>query len=57
MNPIAMITGTKMRKGHDFHKDKDVGEFVKPWPMRENNHVSSYLILFQPLSLRKAAGG
>ena len=24
-----------MRKGHDFHKDKDVGEFVKPWLMRE----------------------
>ena len=30
-----MIAVTKMRKGHDFHKDKDVGELVKPWPMRE----------------------
>ena len=34
-----------MRKGHDFHKDKDVGEFVKLWLMRENTHVSSSLVL------------
>ena len=33
-----------MRKGgNDFHKDKDVEEFVKPWLMRENTHVSSSL--------------
>ena len=35
MNPPATIAATKMRKGHDFHKDKG-GEIVKPWPMREN---------------------
>ena len=29
-----MIAATKMRKGHDFHKDKDVGKFVKPWGPR-----------------------
>ena len=45
MNRPATIVATKMRKGHDFHKDKDVGEFVKPWPMRENTHVSSFLAL------------
>ena len=51
-----MIAETKMRKGHDFHKDKG-GEIVKPWPMREKTHVPSSLVLFQPLSLKMAAGG
>ena len=44
MNRPATIAATKMRKGHDFHKDKDVGEFVKPGPMREK-----YPCVFFPL--------
>ena len=40
-----------MRKGHDFHKDKDVGEFVKPWPLGKNPCVTT-LFYFQPLSLK-----
>ena len=39
-----MIMATKMRKGHDFHKDKG-WEIVKSWPIRENTHVSSPLVL------------
>ena len=45
MNRPATIVATKMRKGHDFHKDKDVGELSNLGPMRENNHVSSFLAL------------
>ena len=39
-----MIAATKMRKGHDFHKDKDVGELSNLGSMRENTHVSSSLV-------------
>ena len=46
-----------MRKGHDFPKDEDVGEFVQLWPMGWKTHMSSSFVLFQPLSLRKATGG
>ena len=35
MNPTSYDRLQLNRKGHDFHKDRDVGEFVKPWPMRE----------------------
>ena len=45
-----------MRKGHDFHKDRG-GRNCQPWPMREKTHMSSSFVLFQPLSLRKVAGG
>ena len=34
--------------GHDFPKDRDVGEFVKPWLMGENTHVSPFLS-FSPI--------
>ena len=35
MNRPATIAATKMRKGHDFHKDKDVGKLSNLGPMRE----------------------
>ena len=57
MNQPATIAATKMRKGHDFHKDKDVGEIVKPWPIRENTHVSSFFTLPNHFHWIIAAGG
>ena len=45
MNRPATIAATKMRKGHDFHKDKDVGKLSTLGPIRENTHVSSFLVL------------
>ena len=45
MNRPATIAATKMRKGNDFHKDKDVGKLSTLGPIRENTHVSSFLSL------------
>ena len=35
-----------MRKGHDFHKDKDVGEFVKPWAIEEKYPCVFFSLLY-----------
>ena len=49
-----MFAATKLRKGHDFHKDKG-GEIVKPWPMGGETHVSPPC-LTQPPQLITTAG-
>ena len=43
MNPTATIAATKMRWGHDFHKDRDGGNLSNLGAKRENAHVSSSL--------------
>ena len=46
-----------MGKGHDFHKDKDVGEIVKPWANKGKYACVFFPCLTQPLSLKITAGG
>ena len=46
-----------MRKGHDFHKDKDVGEIVNLGGQKGKNPCVISPCLTQPPPLRIAAGG
>ena len=46
-----------MRKGHDFSQGWGCGGICQTLANGVKIHVSSYPVLFQPLSLRKAAGG